>query len=1345
MAFFSSIAAAFTVAGTWFAGLSVAGQFAVRLGVSLAVNALAGAISSRGQEKRRAPGVVGEVRQGADVPRSFIAGRYATRGSLAYRNTWGKDGDTPNAYYTRVTALSDLPIRGLVEVWIDGRRCTLGDVADPLKGFPVLEYTGTRSFESYAFSGDRVTVEPGSKAETLAWIKFYDGTQTAADDFLTGTVSTPERPWTASEVGVGVAYAVATFKFDRETFQGFPDVLFVVDGIEIEDPETGRTGTADANPAAIAYTILRGLSYAGQWFWGPQGRGAGRVRANEWAEPVAACKAPVPRAVEMSDAQRLKAFGTTDIPEKYRAGLEISVDQAPSDVLGDVFAACAGRMAETGTRYLMQVGDPKVADFAFTDADILSTEEQEFVPFLGIADAVNGVSATYPAPDEGWAMQNAPPRYVAAYEAEDGNRRLATDVALVAVPFAEQVQRLQKAVLAEARRARRHSLVMPPQFVTVQPLDYAAWDSARNGYQSKLMRVDGVVPLPNGNVQIDLTEVDPADYYWRPAVDFVPVVSGSIAPQGPGVVAVSGFQVSAITIRGADGAPRRPALRLRWIPVIGVRALAWRVRVKATGAIVADGVREDVDAGMAVVSEGLLRKTVYEAQVKFRPRGQLRGIWTAWTSAETDDVGLRVVDVDDETWTAIDGRAGSVAEALLLDFEIDEIQPIRDQIPPIEQSIVDHGLELQRLNQTDSDFAYAQTQLTQTVEANRVAAAQARTDLGAAIDGTAALLQTESQTRADETSGLASDVTRLQAEIDAAEGGIASNASAVSGLATRVTAAEGEITSQAENITSLTSRIGTAESDISAGATATNNLTTRVSSAEGKITSQGQAITTLQSDLDAAESDISAGATATNNLATRVTSAEGKITSQGQSITNLTSRIGTAESNISAGATATNNLTTRVSSAEGKITSQGQAITSLQSDLDSAESGISANASAHNALKTRVTNAEGKITSQASSINSLTARVGDTEADVSTQSGVIANLDGTVAAAHLLRARGGGATGELEIVAGSTPKGAASLVQIRSDRLKFIGEWTDFFSNVKVHGNLAVKGTFTRPLFGTGELQVPLYPIYVEHITSSDPSWRPRQNGLAQVFVIGGGGGGGACADSNDVTAAGGGGAGGVCVGFIPDFRTTDSYNLVVGGGGGGRSSEGGSSAPALSGYGGGQSKFLGNGCFFYANGGGGGGATKGRGYVPRANGGTASGGTYNYSGGNGADAQSVSGSARPAGGGGAPNFGLGGLISAPSMVKEGGDYWSGRGYNSVPNALVPGEVTGFVLNGAYDFTGGGGASGPITATGGPGKGPACGGGGAVTRSGGTGDYARSGAGANGLIVVVYYGAGNLS
>ncbi|MFP4275521.1 MAG: hypothetical protein ACLFRU_10900, partial [Paracoccaceae bacterium] len=275
MAVFSGIAAAAGAVGTWFAGLGVVGQIAVRLVAGLAFNALSEALAGK-PPKPRKPGITGQMQQGADVPRSFILGRYATPGSLVYHNSWGKSGDTPNAYYTRVTALSDLPVAGLAAIWVDGERLTIDtDNPDPDgKGFPIgLSDTRTKTRQVYdgehPRGGPTYRYEDEEITQQYGWVRFYDGTQTAADPLLVNSVSTAERPWSVQDVGVGVAYEVTTFKINRRIFNSFPDIIFELDGVELDDPDGGATVASDI-PAVQVWHLLKGLDFGGERFYGPQ-------------------------------------------------------------------------------------------------------------------------------------------------------------------------------------------------------------------------------------------------------------------------------------------------------------------------------------------------------------------------------------------------------------------------------------------------------------------------------------------------------------------------------------------------------------------------------------------------------------------------------------------------------------------------------------------------------------------------------------------------------------------------------------------------------------------------------------------------------------------------------------------------------------------------------------------------------------------------------------------------------------------------------------------------------------------------------------------------------------------
>jgi len=142
MAIFATLVLAFQSISAWtiaFAGVEFAvGNFLLRAAVQLGVSALTKALVGDGPAAD--PFVIqGNVRTGGDVPRSFGVGPYLTAGSLTWHSEWGTGGGTPNAFYTQVISLSDVPIAGLRRWFLNGQVVTLGD-EDPEKGFAATEY-----------------------------------------------------------------------------------------------------------------------------------------------------------------------------------------------------------------------------------------------------------------------------------------------------------------------------------------------------------------------------------------------------------------------------------------------------------------------------------------------------------------------------------------------------------------------------------------------------------------------------------------------------------------------------------------------------------------------------------------------------------------------------------------------------------------------------------------------------------------------------------------------------------------------------------------------------------------------------------------------------------------------------------------------------------------------------------------------------------------------------------------------------------------------------------------------------------------------------------------------------
>ncbi|WP_234899220.1 phage tail protein, partial [Agrobacterium pusense] len=286
----------------------------------------------------------------------------------------------------------------------------------------------------------------------------------------------------------------------------------------------------------------------------------------------------------------------------------------------------------------------------FTDDDILSTEEQEFTPFLGLADTINGVSANHPSPADGWVAKTAPPIYRTDLEVIDGNRRLMADVDLNFVPYPEQVQRLMKSALEEARRFRRHTIVLPPKFwAYATPGTVFSWTSERNGYIAKLVRIDGVADRANLDVMIDITEVDPSDYDWSSDTEFKPPVDGQIGVIRPTPQPIVDWFAEPATVKDSFGEDRRPAIRLTWDNSDGrlddVIGIEYEVRLQATLEKVSEGRTDQPQVGSMLISQSLLPAESYVVRGRYIPGGDRPVLWTGFIPVITPNILLSDKDV----------------------------------------------------------------------------------------------------------------------------------------------------------------------------------------------------------------------------------------------------------------------------------------------------------------------------------------------------------------------------------------------------------------------------------------------------------------------------------------------------------------------------------------------------------------------------------------------------------------------------------------------------------------------------------------------------------------------------
>lgn len=626
MTFFTSIAVAIVGAGSFLVPI-VAGALQVAAGIALSYVAKAIA----GQPEGPRFEVKGQVQGGDDVPRSILFGFNATAGSIVYANTWGQANGVGNAYLVQVIALADYPIRELLSIEVNGIPDTLGPTALGDRGFPVLGFR--------------------KNGVDHMWVKFYDGTQTTADTYLTGTVASAARPYDSNRVGRGIPYAIVTCmapeRKDGEQqplfTSGIPRFKFITNGARLYDPSRDTTvggsgtqryadpstwgGDGDFLPAVQVYNILRGIRYAGGWLYGPQSLPAARLPAANWIEQINKCRAGI--------------AGPAGTEPTYRTGGELDVSAQVKDAIEAFLTGCQGKLSEVGGVYKIHVGEPGSPVLAFTDGDILSTEEQTFTPFYGLEDTINGIQATYPNPAEGWSTKTAPPLIRTDLEALDGNRRLMASVALTFVPYTGQVQRIVQSALREAQRARRHTFVMGPEFWVLEPGDVVRWTSTRNGYEEKLFRVDGMADRGNLDVMLDLTEVDPSDYSWNQDTDFRPVIDGPLQLVGTPALPAIGWQVYGAIVLDQMGRARRPGIEVAYQPGLqGVREVRVQVRVPSATNPFIDSSVPYGDPWRTQIAGNFPPNTLYEVRGIYVLVDGGDAEWSAWLDVTTPDVKL---------------------------------------------------------------------------------------------------------------------------------------------------------------------------------------------------------------------------------------------------------------------------------------------------------------------------------------------------------------------------------------------------------------------------------------------------------------------------------------------------------------------------------------------------------------------------------------------------------------------------------------------------------------------------------------------------------------------------------
>lgn len=611
-AIFGLVGAAVTAVGSFIApltgalgGLGFFGKAALSIGLNLAASALQKAFSKKSSPTAPdAPsGVELDLQYGEGLSRKVMCGRFAVAGHFNYANAHG----AANGTLQQVFVLSDFYTTSLDKVWIDGALSTLGSV-DPTKG---------------------AVVTSGDYAGRI-WVKFYDGRQSVADPGLVSG-SNPSGRWTSAHKGVGMSYVVVTMEYDQERLTQPPTFLFECKGAPLYDPRldttVGGSGSHrwgdvstwafSENPALMFYAYHRGFSINGDVFCG--------MEVSESDLPVTR----IATAANICDE-------TVDLAPRYRCSIGFDCTAQHGDNIEAVLMSCGGILVTSVGEISMIVGTDQSTVATLTDGDLIVGQQVTFQRRRAMDELVNSVSGTFPNPANLWASTSYATARDAGVVTIDRRTR---DVSMNfnTVPYPKQAGQLAAIYYSENRFEATAGITLRPRWQVLEVGDWITWNSARYGSRV-FMVTDLQIMADSGdgprNVVLSLQERD-GDIYTGVGITVPDIPLGPATPVFASEL--QDFAVIGATGIGSDS-QAYPIIRVSWSaptdPTVAGAVLQWRVKADPT--VVFEKIVSR-DRTIAILSEGVVRNTVYEVRHILRTDPARPVVASAWVDVTTSN------------------------------------------------------------------------------------------------------------------------------------------------------------------------------------------------------------------------------------------------------------------------------------------------------------------------------------------------------------------------------------------------------------------------------------------------------------------------------------------------------------------------------------------------------------------------------------------------------------------------------------------------------------------------------------------------------------------------------------
>lgn len=958
---------------------------ATSLGITAVTSALSGK-NKAGIAERQAS--VTSLSLG-ELPRELLVGEVCTAGTLVDVFNYG--GKYSTDWVTRCVAVADHAIDSIVGYYVDDQ------------------------FYPWTIDG----IQPGF-SDKLS-IRFYnatvDGHAPQAHVLAAGA------GWTNADRLAGISVFWIDTRYDDKVWsQGHPQIKFVLRGIRAYDmrfdPAFGYAGpspqtwdnrashTYTRNAAVLRYAFTRGIFAEGH-HGDPAYLLIGRGLTPEEAPPERIIAAANLCDEVVNGQARYTANGVIRAADDFIAVEEMFA------------AAMAGQIVQREGGVEIEPGQAKAAVVTITDGSLVPGEPVSFSAFLPDTDGgrINTVVPRYVSPAQNWKDHAGPVRRDPAHIIADGGPREIT-LPLVLVTSADQADRCAEITRLLARLERRASVVLPPEYATLEEGDWIAWQSDRHhGGATVRYRIESWSLDEKWRQHLSLREIA-SSVFGTPD----PIEDTAKVPPPPvpiDALGLEGVSAEAVTLPGELST--LPAIRFKWDVPVDAAVSAIRAEVRIVGETDAAPTRtEEVSAGVMVVTNGVAAGAAMETRLipigdPSRPvqaspwftistvelvAGALSEGSSAWSQirdliaatppgdgVDQEALAAAVAAAEQraaQALVAAEGRLNAADTALstLIDglglTDIDGFVEYRTTVQSMIDGKASNAVVGVLQTQTDGLLSRILTAETTLVDLpNRYVSTSSFTLLQAQANNLSGRLLSAETAIADFPNQYASSgaLFSLSSEVTGARGG-AANLSArllsdrqavVDGLAGKASVSDfnslsASVSGQGLVVSGLASRLTTVETTLDGKAT-----TTDLTLLSNTVSGQGVTISGALTRIGTVETNLAGKASVTD-----LTNLTNTVAGQGVSITGALTRIGTVETDLTGRA-----LTSDLTALGNTVSGQGLTISGALTRLGTVETSLTGKVSVsdYNSLSATVT-------SQGTTISGALTRIGTVEASV---------------------------------------------------------------------------------------------------------------------------------------------------------------------------------------------------------------------------------------------------------------------------------------------------------------------------------------------------------------------------